>query len=236
MEPWVELKIEPETPADHLATLGGRPVCYVLEDYGLSNALILDRACRDCHSNETRWPWYSNVAPVSWFVIDHVNHGRSHFNYSAWARYSAREKVELLKAMAEAPIDPNNPMLPPKHRDRWIQAELALRALHTGTAHAALDRAQQSAEQSGVPALVAEVAHTRMALEQPAARLAQRDPPRLAAAPPRPPPPGPHPSRPSAHRCGGHPADTCTRRRPLRAAAHSSSGPRPAPRSRCDAG
>ena len=39
---------------------------------------ILDRACRDCHTNRTEWPWYSNVAPVSWFVIDHVDHGRSH--------------------------------------------------------------------------------------------------------------------------------------------------------------
>ena len=47
-------------------------------------AAILDRACRDCHSNETRWPWYSNVAPVSWFVIDHVNHARSHLNFSQW--------------------------------------------------------------------------------------------------------------------------------------------------------
>ena len=43
-------------------------------------AVVLERACRDCHSNDTRWPWYSNVAPISWFVIDHVNHGRSHFN------------------------------------------------------------------------------------------------------------------------------------------------------------
>jgi hypothetical protein len=47
-------------------------------------ASAFDRACRDCHSNETRWPWYSHVAPVSWFVIDHVNHGRSHFNSSDW--------------------------------------------------------------------------------------------------------------------------------------------------------
>jgi len=46
LEPWVELNIEPESPADHVAALGGRPVCYVLEDYGLSNALILERACR----------------------------------------------------------------------------------------------------------------------------------------------------------------------------------------------
>jgi Haem-binding domain len=60
-----------------------------------------DRACRDCHSNETRWPWYSNVAPVSWFVIDHVNHGRSHFNYSDWSRYEPGEAARLLKKSCE---------------------------------------------------------------------------------------------------------------------------------------
>ncbi|HET8783419.1 MAG TPA: heme-binding domain-containing protein, partial [Pyrinomonadaceae bacterium] len=43
-------------------------------------ASILDRSCNDCHSNKTRWPWYANVAPVSWFVINHVDHGRSHLN------------------------------------------------------------------------------------------------------------------------------------------------------------
>jgi acyl-CoA reductase-like NAD-dependent aldehyde dehydrogenase len=58
---------------------------------------VLDRACRDCHSNDTRWPWYSNVAPVSWFVIDHVNHARSHFNYSDWAGYSLEDRARLLK-------------------------------------------------------------------------------------------------------------------------------------------
>ncbi|MBI1873607.1 MAG: heme-binding domain-containing protein [Acidobacteria bacterium] len=47
-------------------------------------ARILDRACRDCHSNDTRWPWYSRVAPGSWLVIDHVNHGRRHLNFSDW--------------------------------------------------------------------------------------------------------------------------------------------------------
>jgi hypothetical protein len=61
-------------------------------------AAAFDRACRDCHSNDTRWPWYSQVAPVSWFVIDHVNHGRSHFNYSDWSRYDAEESRRLLTA------------------------------------------------------------------------------------------------------------------------------------------
>jgi hypothetical protein len=60
-------------------------------------AAVLDRACRDCHSNETRWPWYSNVAPVSWFVIEHVNHGRRHLNYSDWAKYPREDADRLLK-------------------------------------------------------------------------------------------------------------------------------------------
>jgi hypothetical protein len=53
---------------------------------------ILNRSCYDCHSNKTRWPWYANVAPVSWFVIDHVDHGRSHLNFSEWSKYTTEEK------------------------------------------------------------------------------------------------------------------------------------------------
>lgn len=41
---------------------------------------LFDRACADCHSNRTKWPWYSNVAPVSWLVQNHVNEGRRKFN------------------------------------------------------------------------------------------------------------------------------------------------------------
>ena len=59
-------------------------------------AAIFDRSCLDCHSNKTRWPWYSNVAPVSWFVIDHVDHGRSHLNFSEWGNYDRQEQRQLL--------------------------------------------------------------------------------------------------------------------------------------------
>ena len=45
---------------------------------------ILRRACYDCHSNETQWPWYSYVAPMSWFVIGHVNEARGDLNFSEW--------------------------------------------------------------------------------------------------------------------------------------------------------
>ena len=64
-------------------------------------AAVLNRACRDCHSHDTRWPWYSNVAPVSWLVIDDVNHGRSHFNYSDWAKYDGEEATRLMEKACE---------------------------------------------------------------------------------------------------------------------------------------
>ena len=57
---------------------------------------VLTRSCMDCHSNRTNWPWYSNVAPASWFVIDHVKHGRRHLNFSRWGQYNRRDRIELL--------------------------------------------------------------------------------------------------------------------------------------------
>lgn len=62
---------------------------------------IVERSCADCHSNNTRWPWYSRVAPVSWFVIDHVNHGRSHLNFSEWGRYTPKEQNALLHSICK---------------------------------------------------------------------------------------------------------------------------------------
>lgn len=44
------------------------------------------RSCADCHSNQTRWPWYSHVAPVSWLLAKDVREGREHFNVSEWNR------------------------------------------------------------------------------------------------------------------------------------------------------
>src|SRR6201988_749106 len=58
---------------------------------------IFERACNDCHSNNTAWPWYTNVAPVSWWVIDHVNHGRSHLNYSEWAQLERADQEKSLQ-------------------------------------------------------------------------------------------------------------------------------------------
>jgi hypothetical protein len=51
---------------------------------------LLDRACMDCHSNETRWPWYSRVAPMSWLIIRDVERGRKVLNFSEWSRQAGR--------------------------------------------------------------------------------------------------------------------------------------------------
>jgi hypothetical protein len=70
---------------------------------------VLKRACYDCHSNETSWPWYSNVAPASWFVTDHVDHGRKHLNFSDWAqegrhteKKDAGEQLDEIRKEVEA--------------------------------------------------------------------------------------------------------------------------------------
>ncbi|HKX83809.1 MAG TPA: heme-binding domain-containing protein, partial [Pyrinomonadaceae bacterium] len=45
---------------------------------------ILGRSCNDCHSNETVYPWYSNVSPASWFLQNHIDEGRNELNFSLW--------------------------------------------------------------------------------------------------------------------------------------------------------
>jgi len=63
---------------------------------------ILQRACYDCHSDLTSWPWYSNVAPVSWFVIDHVDSGRRHVNFSEWLRRDTKDPAQYTRERFQA--------------------------------------------------------------------------------------------------------------------------------------
>lgn len=62
-------------------------------------ANIMNRACIDCHSDETRWPWYSRVAPVRWWLVNHVNKGRNELNYSRWTQYQPSYAAATLGAM-----------------------------------------------------------------------------------------------------------------------------------------
>ncbi len=63
---------------------------------------ILKRSCFDCHSNHTVWPWYSNVAPMSWLVVDDVKSGRSKMNFSEWGKMSvSKQEIKLDKICEE---------------------------------------------------------------------------------------------------------------------------------------
>lgn len=63
------------------------------------------RACFDCHSNETRWPWYANIAPVSWVVEFDVLRGRRSLNFSQWGSQS-RGLRELPRILSEGEMPP----------------------------------------------------------------------------------------------------------------------------------
>lgn len=62
---------------------------------------MFDRACQDCHTNQTRWPWYAQIAPVSWWLADHVKDGRREVNFSEWQTYSHKRKLRKLQEICE---------------------------------------------------------------------------------------------------------------------------------------
>lgn len=84
---------------------------------------ILDRACWNCHSNQTNWPWYSYVAPVSWQVISHVVDGRGSMNLTAWPD-SDEEAADLLDAICDE-VEKGHMPLP---QYVWLHPEAKLAA------------------------------------------------------------------------------------------------------------
>ncbi len=62
---------------------------------------ILKRSCNDCHTNQTNWRWYSNIAPISWKMVEHVEEGRKELNFSEWATYSVKRKDRKLDEICE---------------------------------------------------------------------------------------------------------------------------------------
>lgn len=63
--------------------------------------LILKTACLDCHSDHTRYPWYSQITPVNYWMADHIKHGKGDFNISKWNDYSDKKKDHKLEEIAE---------------------------------------------------------------------------------------------------------------------------------------
>lgn len=75
-------------------------------------AHTLKAACYDCHSNESKYPWYSNVAPVSWWVKDHIIEGREELNFSEWGTFSDKRKTKKIKEVLEE-VEEGEMPLPP---------------------------------------------------------------------------------------------------------------------------
>ena len=63
---------------------------------------ILERACQNCHSERTYWPWYSHVAPASWLVERDIRQARAYLNLSRWKYYSEDQREALLSAIGAA--------------------------------------------------------------------------------------------------------------------------------------
>jgi cytochrome c551/c552 len=85
-------------------------------------AAFLKRACYDCHSNHTVWPWYSNVAPVSWLVTSDVNDGRRRMNMSDWSSYPPDKRSKFLDGMCKRVTRGNMPLwfYKPMHPKSWV--------------------------------------------------------------------------------------------------------------------
>ncbi len=71
---------------------------------------MLKTSCYDCHSNETTYPWYSNVAPIKWLVYKDIIKGRKAANFSNWTKLSDDNKMDLLYEMAEEVQEGDMPM------------------------------------------------------------------------------------------------------------------------------
>lgn len=63
---------------------------------------VLRRSCYDCHSNRTVWPWYSQVAPVSWLLYSDVSEGRHHMNFSEWKSLTPERRAKKQRAVGKA--------------------------------------------------------------------------------------------------------------------------------------
>jgi len=63
--------------------------------------VILAKACNDCHSNNTKYPWYAEIQPIAWWLADHVEEGKAHINYSEFASYSLRKQYHKLEETEE---------------------------------------------------------------------------------------------------------------------------------------
>ncbi len=71
---------------------------------------IIQRSCYDCHSNNTNYPWYSNIQPAGWFLARHIKNGKADLNFNEFATYSGRRQISKLKSIENSIKDNSMPL------------------------------------------------------------------------------------------------------------------------------
>jgi hypothetical protein len=87
---------------------------------------LLKAACYDCHSNNTRYPWYANIQPMGWLLADHIKDGKAELNFDEFGSYSKRRQLSKLKAIAGSVKDGSMPL----ESYTWMHKEAKLSAHH----------------------------------------------------------------------------------------------------------
>jgi Haem-binding domain len=100
-------KVTPATP-------GMRDYRYADPVRGTEGGKMLTRACGNCHSNQTKLPWYGHVVPISWWINRHVSEGRQALNFAEWTTYSARRQRDELESICG--VVSNDRMPPASYR------------------------------------------------------------------------------------------------------------------------
>jgi Haem-binding domain len=85
---------------------------------------ILEKACNDCHSNNTKYPWYAEIMPVGWMLSNHVNEGKKHINFDEYTTYKAKRAIHKLEEVVEQVEQNKMPM----DNYTWMHKEAKLNA------------------------------------------------------------------------------------------------------------
>lgn len=71
---------------------------------------VLQNACYDCHSNNTHYPWYSNIQPIAWMLASHIKNGKENLNFSEFGAYGSHRQISKLKSIANQIKDGKMPL------------------------------------------------------------------------------------------------------------------------------
>jgi len=95
---------------------------FVVENVPDDVQTLLKTSCFECHSSSTRYPWYTNIAPVSWWVKHHIDEARDELNFEEWGTYSEKKKAHKLEEIEEMIEEKEMPL--PSYL--WIHDEAKL--------------------------------------------------------------------------------------------------------------